>query len=121
MAEKMPSAEEIKNSIEKNRLNGGEKAEKKSEKVFVVTNLEDGSQEVMGESRMKERFSDDKDAKNKGFKVEHHFGGLSMDENGTIWGCPDTNYPNFRQKGDPVHDEISDEDWCEMEFVPDEK
>lgn len=106
MLEKMPSAEEPK---------------KKSEKVYVVTNLEDGSQEVMGERKMKEHFSDEKDAENKGFKVEHHFGGLSMDENGTIWGRPDASYPNFSPIGEPVHDEISGEDWCEMEFAPDKK
>ncbi|HLM84037.1 MAG TPA: hypothetical protein VK254_02415 [Candidatus Bathyarchaeia archaeon] len=99
----------------------GEAKEKRNERVYVVTNLEDGFQEVMGETKMKALFLDEKDAKNKGFKVEHHSGGLSMDENGTIWGRPDNNYPNFMSKGDAVHDEVSGEDWCEMEFVPDKR
>lgn len=93
----------------------------KRERVYVVTNLEDGLQEVMSESKMKAHFSDEKDAENKGFKVEHHFGGLSIDKYGIIWGRADANYPNFVPKGDAVHDEVSEEDWREMEFVPDKK
>ena len=100
------------------RERGGVEKKRMNEKVYVVTNKETGKKEIMKGSEAEKKFEGSQDASDQGFKVEHILG-LSMDSDGKIWGRPDSNYVDFVQTGDSEYDNVSREEWCEMEFSTD--